>query len=251
MRVLLFSDIHGNLEALQACLALAPPHDVLANLGDIVGYGACPNEVIALVRERESLVVRGNHDKACAGLTDLHYFNPVAGMAVLWTQRALTPENLAWLRDLPQGPLQSEALPGVLFAHGSPMDEDEYLILPNDAVVPLVDTGVPTIFFGHTHLQGGFCLDVGEPRALRPVYRQPGRSESFELPLQTDVRYLINPGSVGQPRDADPRAAFALFDSEARTVTYFRAPYDIARAQQRIRDASLPERLALRLAEGR
>ncbi len=251
MRVLLLSDIHGNLEALEACLAAAPSYDVLANLGDIVGYGACPNEVIVLVRDRESLVLRGNHDKACAGLTDLKYFNPVAGLAVLWTQRSLTPENLEWLRALPQGPLQLPNLPDVQFAHGSPLDEDEYLILPNDAVVPLVDSGVPVIFFGHTHIQGGFCLDSGDPRALRPVYRQGDRLETHELLLQKEVRYLINPGSAGQPRDGDPRAAFAIFDSEANSVTYFRVPYNIALAQRRIREAGLPERLAFRLGEGR
>lgn len=251
MRVLLLSDIHGNLEALEACLAAAPPYDVLVNLGDIVGYGACPNEVIARVRDRESLVVRGNHDKACAGLTDLKYFNPVAGLAVLWTQRALTAENLEWLRGLPQGPLQLPDLPDVRFAHGSPLDEDEYLILPNDAAVPLADSAVPVIFFGHTHIQGGFCLDAGDPRALRPVYRQSGRVEKQELLLQSGGRYLINPGSAGQPRDGDPRAAFAVFDSEANSVTYFRVPYDVGLAQRRIREAGLPERLAFRLGEGR
>ncbi len=251
MRVLLLSDIHANLEALEACLAAAPPYGMLVNLGDIVGYGACPNEVIARVRDRESLVVRGNHDKACAGLTDLKYFNPVAALAVLWSQRALTPENLEWVRALPQGPLQLPELPGVQFAHGSPLDEDEYLILPNDAVVPLVDSSVPLVFFGHTHIQGGFCLDVADPRALRPVYRQGDRLEKHELLLQNGVRYLINPGSAGQPRDGDPRAAFAIFDSEANSVTYFRVPYDVGLAQRRIRDAGLPERLAVRLGEGR
>jgi diadenosine tetraphosphatase ApaH/serine/threonine PP2A family protein phosphatase len=251
VRVLLLSDIHGNLEALEAGLAAAPAHDLVANLGDIVGYGACPNEVIARARAENSIFVRGNHDKACAGLTDLKYFNPVAGLAVLWTQRTLTPENLEWLRALPQGPLLVEGLPQVRFAHGSPVDEDEYLILPNDAVVPLVDSGVPVVFFGHTHIQGGFCLDAGDPRVLRPVYRQPSRLEKHELLLQQDVRYLINPGSIGQPRDGDPRAAFALFDSEANSVTFFRAPYDVALAQRRIREAGLPERLAIRLAEGR
>lgn len=251
MRVLLLSDIHGNLEALEACLAAAPPYDVLANLGDIVGYGASPNEVIARIRDRESLVVRGNHDKACAGLTDLKYFNPVAGLAVLWTQRALTPENLDWLRVLPQGPLQLPGLPEVQFAHGSPLDEDEYLILPNDAVVPLVGSGVPVIFFGHTHIQGGFCLGAGDPRALRPVYRHTDQFERQELLLQNGARYLINPGSAGQPRDGDTRAAFALFDSVAKSIVYFRVPYDVPLAQRRIREAGLPDRLAIRLSEGR
>ncbi len=251
MRVLLLSDIHGNLEALEACLAAAPAYDLLANLGDTVGYGASPNEVIAQARQDHALFVRGNHDKACSGLTDLQYFNPVAALAVMWTQRALTPENLEWLRSLPQGPLYVEGIPQVQFAHGSPLDEDEYLILPHDAVVPLVDSGVPIVFFGHTHIQGGFCLDAGDSRALRPVYRRFDSLGKHELLLQNDVRYLINPGSVGQPRDGDPRAAFAVYDSEAQSVTFFRVPYDVALAQRRIRDAGLPERLAIRLGEGR
>ncbi len=251
MRALLLSDIHSNLDALEACLAAAPGYDLAANLGDIVGYGACPNEVIARSRELGRLFVRGNHDKACSGVSDLEYFNPVAGLAVLWTQRALTAENLQWLRELPTGPVQVPELPGVQFAHGSPLDEDEYLILPTDALDPLAETPVPLTFFGHTHVQGGFSLNQSDARSMRPEY--PGRDQlqRYELALRPGVHYLINPGSVGQPRDGDARAAFAVFDSEARTVTYFRVPYDIARAQQRIRDAGLPERLASRLSEGR
>ncbi len=251
MRVLLLSDIHANLDALEACLAAAPSQDAIVNLGDVVGYGACPNEVIFRTRELGAVLVRGNHDKACAGLVSLEYFNPVAGLAVLWTQRTLTDENREWLKALPEGPVQLPGLTDVQFAHGSPLDEDEYLIQPHDAVEPLVDSPVPLIFFGHTHVQGGFYLDTHEARSLRPVYRARNRQETHELLLQKDARYLINPGSVGQPRDGDPRASFAVFDSEKASVTYYRVPYDVTRAQQRIREAGLPERLAARLGDGR
>jgi predicted phosphodiesterase len=156
VRVLLLSDIHGNHEALEACLAAAPDHDLVVNLGDIVGYGASPNEVSNRSRSLGSFWVRGNHDKAAAGLTDLSDFNPIAGMALLWTRGYLTPENLQWLQALPLGPLQLDDLAGVQFVHGSPLDEDEYLVSIEDARAPLVTASVPITFFGHTHLQGFF-----------------------------------------------------------------------------------------------
>ncbi len=251
MRVLILSDIHSNLEALEACLAAAPPHDAVANLGDVVGYGASPNEVVARSAQLGQVVVRGNHDKACVGLSKLDYFNPVAALAVLWTQQQLTAEAAAWLRTLPEGPLTFPELAGVQFVHGSPFDEDEYLILPDDALGPLEESAAPLTFFGHTHVQGGFCLDEPHPRSLRPVFRKSDGVATHELLLQQNVRYLINPGSVGQPRDGDRRTAFALFDSENNSVTYYRVPYDVERAQQRILAARLPEKLAARLANGR
>jgi hypothetical protein len=128
MRVLLLSDIHSNLEALEACLAAAPSHDVVVNLGDIVGYGASPNEVIELSRRLGKFFVRGNHDKAVCGLIDIKDFNPVAALASQWTRDHLTWENLEWLRSLPQGPIRLEGLPDAQFVHGSPVDEDEYVV---------------------------------------------------------------------------------------------------------------------------
>ena len=140
MRVLLLSDIHSNLEALEACLAAAPSYDVVVNLGDIVGYGASPNEVIDRSRALGKYFVRGNHDKASAGLMDLKDFNPIAGLAAVWTREQLTPDNLAWLRNLPQGPVYVEGLADVQFVHGSPIDEDEYMVSLRDAVDPLLTT---------------------------------------------------------------------------------------------------------------
>ena len=138
MRVLLLSDIHSNLEALEACLAVAPPRDLVINLGDIVGYGASPNQVIQQSRSLGNVFVRGNHDKAASGAMDLREFNPIAGLAALWTRDQLTPENLQWLLSLPRGPIEMSELPGIQFVHGSPMDEDEYVVTLRDAIEPLL-----------------------------------------------------------------------------------------------------------------
>jgi predicted phosphodiesterase len=251
VRILLLSDIHANLEALEACLDAAPAHDTVVNLGDVVGYGASPNEVIERSRELGNIFVRGNHDRAVAGLTDLRDFNPVAGLAALWTREQLTTEHMEWLRALPQGPLQIAALPDAQLVHGSPLDEDEYVVTLQDAVEPLLLSSVHLILFGHTHLQGTFWADGPRGDTSRPLYKSVGRSEALDFPLKEGVRYLINPGSVGQPRDGDWRAAFALLDTETRVLTYCRTPYNLKAAQERILAANLPQRLATRLAAGR
>jgi diadenosine tetraphosphatase ApaH/serine/threonine PP2A family protein phosphatase len=250
VRILILSDIHSNIEALDACVSAAPAHDLVINLGDIVGYGANPNEVIASARAMGKLFVRGNHDKAAAGLMDLTDFNPIAGMAALWTREHLTEENLEWLRQLPQGPLFIPDLPDTQFVHGSPVDEDEYLVTTDDAIESLVQSPVPLTFFGHSHVQGAFSSTPGQD-ALRPIYSSMGKAEAAEWPLKPGTHYLINPGSVGQPRDGDWRAAFAMFDSQAYKVTFHRVPYNLKSAQDRIVAANLPSRLATRLASGR
>jgi predicted phosphodiesterase len=251
VRILLFSDIHSNLEALEACLAAAPAYDIVVNLGDTVGYAANPNEVIARCRTIGSVFVRGNHDKAVSGLMDLEDFNPTAGLATLWTRDQLTPENLEWLRTLPQGPVRIEELPGVQFVHGSALDEDEYLVTARDAMAPLLIDSMPVTFFGHTHLQGGFVAQGAAGETFRPAYRTIGQPESFHWRLHRSERYLINPGSVGQPRDGDWRSGFAIFDSDAWAVTFYRVPYNLRVAQDKILAANLPQRLATRLATGR
>ena len=251
MRILLLSDIHANLEALDACLKAAPKHDVVVNLGDVVGYGASPNEVIEKSRSLAGTIVRGNHDKACSGVSNMVDFNPIAGLAVLWTRTVLDRGNLTWLRELPQGPGHVEGLAGVDFVHGSPADEDEYLLMLPDAQRMLGPDSPRITFFGHTHVQGGFLTGRDDAAVIRPVYQAKGDAESFDFGLDPGCHYLINPGSVGQPRDGDWRAAFAVFDTERWQVTYVRVPYDVQSAQQRIRDADLPERLATRLAHGR
>ena len=167
------------------------------------------------------------------------------------TREQLTPENLKWLRALPQGPVQIAGLPGVQFVHGSPVDEDEYVVTLRDAIEPLLVSGAPLTFFGHTHLQGSFSTNNVASDYLRPQYSTVGQAETTEFRLKENIRYLINPGSVGQPRDGDWRAAFAVFDSDARVVTFCRVPYNLKQAQERILSANLPQRLATRLAAGR
>jgi len=251
VRLLLLSDIHSNLEALEACLAAAPAYDFAVNLGDIVGYGASPNEVIERSAKLGKFFVRGNHDKAVCGLVDIRDFNPVAALASSWTRDQLTRENLEWLRSLPQGPVQIDGLPDVEFVHGSPVDEDEYVVTAGDAVTPLMVAPTMVTFFGHTHLQGSFTLNGDRVDSIHPTYGTVGQIECREFPLKTSLRYLVNPGSVGQPRDGDWRAGFAVFDSEARIVAFYRVPYNLKGAQDRILAADLPQRLATRLAAGR
>jgi len=251
VRILLLSDIHSNLEALEACLAAAPPHDIVVNLGDIVGYCASPNEVIERSRELGKVFIRGNHDKAASGLMDLKDFNPVAALAAEWTREHLTENNLAWLRSLPQGPLQIDGVADVQFVHGSPIDEDEYVVSVRDAVEPIMVSPVTVTFFGHTHLQGSFVANATYLDAFRPAYKTVGQAETLDVPLKKGLRYLVNPGSVGQPRDGDWRAGFAVYDTDARIVTFCRVPYNLKSAQERIFAAQLPQRLGTRLAAGR
>ena len=251
MRILLLSDIHANLEALEACLAAAPSFDSVVNLGDVVGYGASPNEVIDRSRSLGRIFVRGNHDKAATGLLDLDDFNPIAAAAAIWTRDQLTREHHEWLASLPQGPISLEGFPQAQLVHGSPEDEDAYIVSIGDALVPLLALATPLTFFGHTHLQGGFFANGTSADGFRPEYRTVGQAESVSLQLKPDTRYLINPGSIGQPRDGDWRAAYALFDTEAQIVHFHRAPYNLKAAQDRIFAANLPPRLATRLAAGR
>ena len=250
VRFLLLSDIHSNLDALEACVAAAGSFDAVANLGDIVGYGACPNQVIERSRQLGHLFVRGNHDKACAGLMDVRGFNYIAAAAVVWTHHELSADNLQWLKALPQGPLPLAPLADAQVAHGSPRDEDEYLLVSDHAAVSAVTSEVPITFFGHTHMQGGFIVDDSQETTFRPEFAE-GDVARYEFPLDRQGKYLINPGSVGQPRDGDPRAAFAVYDSDTRIVEFYRARYDVEKAQQRIRQAGLPDRLADRLSMGR
>ncbi len=245
MRYLILSDIHANWQALDGALAHAKgKYDRILCLGDVVGYGADPDVVTEWVRQNAGVTIRGNHDKACAGLEDLEWFNPVARVSALWTMQKTKPRNIDWLGKLPKGPAQEN---GFQMIHGSPLDEDEYLISEQDAaqVAPYLDSAV--FFFGHTHLQGGFLC---HPNGIKKLARPAPSSDEYNLELDPDANYLINPGSVGQPRDGDPRAAYLIYDSERGFVTYFRAPYDVAGAQRKILEAGLPDALAKRLELG-
>ncbi len=251
VRLLLFSDIHANLEALEACLDAAPDFDRLVNLGDVVGYGASPNQVIGLLKATEPVNVRGNHDRVCAILGPIAGFNPVAKAAAEWTRDQLSEKNLEWLSRMPIGPVSLPMAPGVQFAHGSPDNEDRYITSERVAGEVMKVYPETSTFVGHTHVQAAFAR---LPEGVQPVRPEPMRSASrvqrTRLRLRPDASYMINPGSVGQPRDHDRRAAFALYDSELREVRFFRVPYDVAGAQQRILAAGLPQMLAARLAEG-
>lgn len=244
MPFLIVSDIHANLEALQAVLDDARGrYDRILCLGDLVGYGADPNAVVDWTRENVTVVIRGNHDRASAaedpsGFDTIETFNPAAQSSTHWTRDALTPENRTYLEALPRGPLFYK---GVDLVHGSPADEDEYVISVSDAAPLLESLGAPLTFFGHTHKQGGFRL------ARRTTVPLP-RDRALEL--EPDYFYLVNPGSVGQPRDADPRAAYAVYSPEERMVEFRRVAYDVDRAAAKIRAAGLPDFLAARLHEG-
>ena len=201
--------------------------------------------MIEWVRANCSAVVRGNHDRACTGQEDLEWFNPVARQAALWTQQALTRENTEYVLSLPKGPLE---IAGFQLTHGSPYDEDEYLLCAEDAGQAFGYLEQRLAFFGHTHLQGGYIWN----RSRVETVRRPGLDCRRELlDIDTACAYLINPGSVGQPRDGDPRAAYAVYDSDAGMVAYHRVEYDVEAAQNSIRNAGLPPVLAERLSVGR
>ena len=245
MRYLILSDVHANWEALQAVLAHArEAYDSILCCGDIVGYGADPDLVTEWTRENADHIVRGNHDKACAGLEDLEAFNPVARVSAVWTRQSMKADNLSYLRDLDKGP---EEIDGFEIVHGSPVDEDEYLFGEEEVsqVAPYLETDVT--YFGHTHVQGAFLCHRNGVKRLR---RMELDDEDLVLELERDANYMVNPGSVGQPRDSDPRAAYALYDSNTRLITFARTAYDIPTAQKKIIGAGLPDVLALRLESG-
>jgi diadenosine tetraphosphatase ApaH/serine/threonine PP2A family protein phosphatase len=254
MRALVLSDIHGNRHALEAVLAVARnlesgQIDQVWNLGDMVGYGARPNEVLDLLRPLATIHVRGNHDRVCSGLSSSYGFNPIAAQAAAWTRLELRADNREWLRAVPMGPIRSSARS--MCAHGSPLHEDQYIITMRDAWTPLQRMDAEITFFGHTHVQGAFSQSGHDWAEERPAYATSQGVELARLNVPSGSRHLINPGSVGQPRDGDWRAAFAVYDDESESVTFFRTPYDIAAAQSAIREARLPERLATRLSAGR
>ena len=246
MRYLIVSDLHANLEALHAVVAQsAGGYDRALCCGDLVGYGPDPNPVCDWVRLNCDVAVRGNHDRASTGQDDLEWFNPVARNAAMWTLQALSPENSAFIVGLPRGPVTIESFQ--LF-HGSPYDEDEYVVAAGEASQAFTYMETRVAFFGHTHVQGGFIWNQSR---VETILRISSNSDSQSLFIDPECAYMINPGSAGQPRDGDPRAAYAIYDTDAKEVTYRRVAYDIATAQKKIRDAGLPPILADRLSVGR
>jgi len=245
VRALVVSDLHSNVEALRSVLTRVrrKKFDTVVCLGDFVGYGGQPNQVLDTMRtlHGRKIYIRGNHDRVASGLDDANGFNHAAKAAALWTRDHLSPVNRRFLRDLTVGPTLAG---GVLLCHGSPYDEDEYVFNVHHAAQVLALYEAPFILFGHTHLPAVFSIDKD-----RNVKGFAVRSDAT-VRLTPNERYLINPGSVGQPRDRNPSASCMLFDSEKRSVQFFRVEYDIGKAQAAILKAGLPDVLAQRLRYG-
>lgn len=249
MRILVVSDIHSNLVALEAVLQAAGSFDALWCLGDTIGYGPRPNECVALIRQHATFTISGNHDLACLGKIDLRDFNPDARKANLWNGNQLLPEHRAWLESLaPRQTVDSR----FTLAHGSPREPIwEYLLSTEQASANFEHFTQEVCFIGHSHVQLGFRQRYGFDRVERflpDMSRTPPRHNVVDL--TGHCRFFINPGSVGQPRDQDARAAYAILDIDAATITYARAEYEIARTQRQMVEAGLPGPLVRRLEYG-
>lgn len=243
MRYLILSDIHSNWEALCAVLNHAEgQYDQIVCLGDLVGYGPDPNRVVEWAQQNLPIIVRGNHDRACIGLDDLENYSLLAGLAAEWTNGVLSSANIDYLRKLARGPV---AVDNFDIVHGSPKDEGQYLSGVSDAEDAFHYARTRITFFGHTHIQGGFQIRQGKVRLVDIS----GSDNEFELNPDTD--YFLNPGSVGQPRDWNEKAGYALFDPANGTVTFRRVEYPFQTTQKKIRETTLPVELADRLAIGR
>jgi diadenosine tetraphosphatase ApaH/serine/threonine PP2A family protein phosphatase len=247
MRYIVLADIHANLEALDACLSHARQRgfDRTLMLGDLVGYGPDPNETIARIQSLNPVaMVRGNHDKVACGLEQPEGFNAVAKGAALWTYETLTAANRQWVAALPQGPVTVDD--HVEICHGSPFDEDAYTFDELDGVRALKVSRRQLCLFGHTHCPVTFELIQGRVETIGAS----GLSES-RVEMRPESKYLINPGSVGQPRDGDARAAYAIADTATSTVELYRVDYPFDQTQAKVMKAGLPGVLAQRLAVGR
>jgi predicted phosphodiesterase len=250
VRFLILSDVHANWDALQAVLrhVRRKRYDRVVFLGDAVGYGASPNAVVGWLQGLGpgAIVVRGNHDRVCSGLEDAASFNRFAREASGWTLDRLDDRNLDFLRGLPEGPV--EISPRAAACHGSTFDEDAYIFSVYDAQQAFESLPHDVVFFGHTHVPTLFSLQLENGRTtLRARLLSGSRTV---LKLEPETRYLINPGSVGQPRDRDPRAAYALYDEDGGKVYLYRVPYRAAEARRRILQAGLPSVLGDRLLHG-
>ncbi len=242
MRALVISDIHANYTALQAVLDAAGDVDETWCLGDLVGYGPDPNLVVETVRERTNVTcILGNHDAALLRQMEFQAFNTEARRSLAWTETVLTADNMAYLRTLPT---QAQVRGAVTLVHGSPRDPTwEYVLNTLSARLNFGHFSTPYCFVGHSHIQSMFCLDQSTDHVSMVMTRV---GEKIALVPRT----IVNPGSVGQPRDRDPRAAYAIYDTDGDIWEAGRVDYNIAEVQERIRDAGLPLKHAVRLAEG-
>ncbi len=264
MKYAIFSDIHGNLEALDVVLALCGEENVdhYICLGDVVGYNANPKECLDIVRGLPNLtIVKGNHDEyASNGDNEMEGFNPHAKAAVLWTRAQLTDDDLRYLSELPMRLTIKGANMTIVHATLDGPDAWGYIFDVHNAADNFSYQFTQLCFCGHSHVPLAFSK---RPIAMgaRPIEEIPlwasendgsdfKSADMIQLPVEQSVKYLINVGSVGQPRNRDPRASFCIYDNEQKLLTRYRLPYDVARTQQKIREAHLPERLAARLERG-
>lgn len=233
MRIAIISDIHGNLEGLEKTIELITANNVdqIVCLGDIVGYGASPNECLTLVRKLTPNVLLGNHDEAVIDIAKTEYFNPFARIAAEWTNQELTEEHQSYLQTLPY----TLELENLLFVHSSPYEPAEwhYIITATDAQMNFSYFNQPVCFVGHSHVPGLFCDDV------------------WTNVLTEGKKFIINVGSVGQPRDSDWRLSFGIVDTAEWTYENIRGEYDVKKSADKIRKAGLPKALADRLLVGR
>ena len=244
LKYLVISDIHANIEALDAVLAAAGRYDHALVLGDLVGYGADPNAVIDRVRALPTAaIIRGNHDKVGSGLESTDGFNYLARHAIEWTASSLTGEHREWLAALPKGPVAVHDL--VEICHGAPFDEDVYIFDELDAMRAIRAARRPLCLFGHTHVAAGFYV-TSDMQSVGHLH-----AAEIQIPAREGSYVLVNCGAVGQPRDGDPRAAYGILDTDTRTLWLRRVDYDIPAAQAKILAAGLPDVLAQRLAVGR
>lgn len=244
MRYLIFSDIHSNFEALEEFLGLKRVRniDTYLFLGDLVGYGPNPNEVITTFRRMKNIhSVRGNHDKVIADLESSSLFNPAAAFSAEWSKVQITEENLRFLKNIPKGPLVIDHF--ITICHGATFDEDYYIFSIFEAIESFKFMTTSIGFFGHTHFPLVYYLR-NEKLDIVPL------TEDTKIKLDPNTKYLINPGSIGQPRDKNPASSFIIFDSNKREIQFVRYPYEVKKTQKKIREAGLPELLASRLEAG-
>lgn len=242
MRVGVISDIHSNLQALEAVQADMGTVDQVWCLGDVVGYGPDPNACVDFVRQRVTLCIAGNHDWASLGKVDLALFNADAQRVAVWTREQLLPENLTFLETLGE----TITIDDICLAHGSPRDPIwEYLIYPTTVINTLSFFSTHYALVGHTHIPVIFRIYTGRKRSCDALRPSPG------IPFTIGgERLILNPGSVGQPRDGIPDASYLILDTETHEIEYRRVAYDVQETQRRMREAGLPARLIARLEHG-
>jgi predicted phosphodiesterase len=248
MRYLILSDIHSNIEALEACIQRAKQamHGLVLCCGDIVGYGPNPVEAIDMIRDLGAICIRGNHDRVASGLDEPTNFNTHARQAINWTREVLPDSYREYLAKLPVGPL--DITPDAQLVHGAVTDEDDYIFTEAEANMNLLLTRKNITFFGHSHFPVVFSSDKTGRVVTAPTYEF---DEFTAAQCDPHLKLFVNPGSVGQPRDGDARGSFAIWDTDRARIEFYRVEYDVGQTQSKMRVAHLPEYLIERLSRGR